>query len=118
MCAIAGGVGFAFATSPGGGYSPPSVSPAIISPTASTVPTPAQLANAVMGANYSITLPIHLVLLLDDWYLQLPVDDSICSRPGSDLMATAVLTNIKAKMIGELTLATFGPTEFKAILCG
>ncbi|MEZ6049674.1 MAG: CDP-alcohol phosphatidyltransferase family protein [Planctomycetaceae bacterium] len=34
------------------------------------------------------------------------------------LMATAVLTNIKAKMIGEFTLATFGPTEFKTILCG
>lgn len=30
------------------------------------------------------------------------------------LFATAVLTNIKAKMIGEFTLATFGPTEFKA----
>lgn len=30
------------------------------------------------------------------------------------LYATAVLTNIKAKMIGEFTLATFGPTEFKA----
>ena len=32
------------------------------------------------------------------------------------LYATAVLTNIKAKMIGEFTLATFGPTEFKALL--
>lgn len=30
------------------------------------------------------------------------------------LFATAVLTNIKAKMMGEFTLATFGPTEFKA----
>ena len=30
------------------------------------------------------------------------------------LFATAVLTNIKAKIIGEFTLATFGPTEFKA----
>ena len=29
------------------------------------------------------------------------------------LYATAVLTNIKAKMVGEFTLATFGPTEFK-----
>jgi phosphatidylglycerophosphate synthase len=32
------------------------------------------------------------------------------------LYATAVLTSIKAKMIGEFTLASFGPTEFKAIL--
>jgi phosphatidylglycerophosphate synthase len=32
------------------------------------------------------------------------------------LFATAVLTNIKAKMIGEFTLATFGPTEFKTLL--
>jgi phosphatidylglycerophosphate synthase len=32
------------------------------------------------------------------------------------LYATAVLTNIKAKMIGEFTLAAFGPTEFKTIL--
>lgn len=32
------------------------------------------------------------------------------------LYATAVLTNIKAKMIGEFTLATFGPTEFKSLL--
>ena len=32
------------------------------------------------------------------------------------LYATAVLTSIKAKMIGEFTLATFGPTEFKTIL--
>lgn len=30
--------------------------------------------------------------------------------------ATAVLTNIKAKMIGEFTLARFGPTEFKTLL--
>lgn len=29
------------------------------------------------------------------------------------LYATAVLTNIKAKMLGEFTLGTFGPTEFK-----
>lgn len=29
------------------------------------------------------------------------------------LYATAVLTNIKAKMLGEFTLNTFGPTEFK-----
>ncbi|MAT16380.1 MAG: hypothetical protein CMJ46_14045 [Planctomyces sp.] len=34
------------------------------------------------------------------------------------LMATAVLTNIKTKMINEFTLATFGPTEFKALLSG
>ncbi len=34
------------------------------------------------------------------------------------LYATAVLTNIKAKMIGEFTLAAFGPTEFKALLVG
>jgi phosphatidylglycerophosphate synthase len=32
------------------------------------------------------------------------------------LYATALLTNIKAKMIGEFTLARFGPTEFKALL--
>lgn len=32
------------------------------------------------------------------------------------LYATAVLTNIKAKMIGQFTLASFGPTEFKALL--
>ncbi len=32
------------------------------------------------------------------------------------LYATAVLTNIKAKMIGEFTLASFGPTEFKTLL--
>lgn len=32
------------------------------------------------------------------------------------LFAHAVLTNIKAKMTGEFTLATFGPTEFKAML--
>ena len=32
------------------------------------------------------------------------------------LYATAVLTSIKAKMIGEFTLATFGPTEFKTLL--
>ncbi|MCO8120717.1 CDP-alcohol phosphatidyltransferase family protein [Stieleria sp. TO1_6] len=33
------------------------------------------------------------------------------------LFAIAVLTNIKAKLIGEFTLAKFGPTEFKAVLC-
>jgi phosphatidylglycerophosphate synthase len=32
------------------------------------------------------------------------------------LYATAVLTNIKAKLIGEFTLASFGPTEFKTLL--
>ena len=32
------------------------------------------------------------------------------------LYAIAVLTNIKAKMIGEFTLSRFGPTEFKALL--
>jgi phosphatidylglycerophosphate synthase len=32
------------------------------------------------------------------------------------LYATALLTSIKAKLIGEFTLASFGPTEFKAIL--
>lgn len=32
------------------------------------------------------------------------------------LFATAVLTNIKAKMLGEFTLAAFGPTEFKTLL--
>src|SRR5690606_5833941 len=32
------------------------------------------------------------------------------------LFATAVLTNIKAKLIGEFTLSAFGPTEFKTLL--
>lgn len=32
------------------------------------------------------------------------------------LFAIAVLTNIKAKLIGEFTLARFGPTEFKTVL--
>ncbi|MEM6472548.1 MAG: CDP-alcohol phosphatidyltransferase family protein [Planctomycetota bacterium] len=32
------------------------------------------------------------------------------------LFATAILTNIKAKLIGEFTLSRFGPTEFKCIL--
>ena len=32
------------------------------------------------------------------------------------LYATAVLTNIKAKMVDEFTLASFGPTEFKTLL--
>jgi archaetidylinositol phosphate synthase len=32
------------------------------------------------------------------------------------LFATAVLTNIKAKITGEFTLSAFGPTEFKALL--
>lgn len=32
------------------------------------------------------------------------------------IYATAVLTNIKAKMVGEFTLARFGPTEFKTLL--
>lgn len=34
------------------------------------------------------------------------------------LFAIAVLTNIKAKLTGEFTLARFGPTEFKAVLVG
>ncbi len=34
------------------------------------------------------------------------------------LFAIAVLTNIKAKLTGEFTLAHFGPTEFKAVLVG
>ena len=34
------------------------------------------------------------------------------------LFATAVLTNIKAKLMGEFTLARFGPTEFKTVLVG
>ncbi len=34
------------------------------------------------------------------------------------LYATANLTNIRAKMIGEFTLARFGPTEFKTLLVG
>ena len=36
------------------------------------------------------------------------------------LYATAVLTNIKAKMVDEFTLASLGPTEFKTLLsvCG
>ncbi|MCG8652223.1 MAG: CDP-alcohol phosphatidyltransferase family protein [Pirellulales bacterium] len=32
------------------------------------------------------------------------------------LFAIAVLTNIKAKLIGQFTLARFGPTEFKTLL--
>ena len=32
------------------------------------------------------------------------------------IYATAVLTNIKAKMVGEFTLSRFGPTEFKTLL--
>jgi archaetidylinositol phosphate synthase len=32
------------------------------------------------------------------------------------IYATAVLTNIRAKMVGEFTLARFGPTEFKSLL--
>jgi archaetidylinositol phosphate synthase len=32
------------------------------------------------------------------------------------IYATAVLTNIRAKMIGEFALARFGPTEFKTLL--
>ncbi len=32
------------------------------------------------------------------------------------IYATAVLVNIKAKMVGEFTLARFGPTEFKVLL--
>ena len=32
------------------------------------------------------------------------------------LLAMAVLTNIKAKMLGEFTLSAFGPTEFKTLL--
>lgn len=32
------------------------------------------------------------------------------------IYAMAVLTSIRAKMIGEFTLARFGPTEFKALL--
>ncbi len=32
------------------------------------------------------------------------------------LFAIAVLTNIKAKLLGEFTLSRFGPTEFKAVL--
>lgn len=32
------------------------------------------------------------------------------------LLAMAVLTNIRAKLTGEFTLAAFGPTEFKALL--
>lgn len=32
------------------------------------------------------------------------------------LFAIAVLTNIKAKLVGEFTLSKFGPTEFKTLL--
>jgi archaetidylinositol phosphate synthase len=32
------------------------------------------------------------------------------------LFATAVLTNIKAKLTGQFTLSAFGPTEFKTLL--
>lgn len=34
------------------------------------------------------------------------------------LFATAVLTNIRAKLMGEFALAPIGPTEFKALLVG
>ncbi|TWU51832.1 CDP-alcohol phosphatidyltransferase family protein [Rubripirellula reticaptiva] len=34
------------------------------------------------------------------------------------LMAMAVLTNLRAKLTGEFTLAAFGPTEFKSLLAG
>lgn len=34
------------------------------------------------------------------------------------LFATAVLTNIRAKLIGEFSLAAIGPTEFKTLLAG
>ncbi|MCH2128348.1 MAG: CDP-alcohol phosphatidyltransferase family protein [Pirellulaceae bacterium] len=53
------------------------------------------------------------------WLLGLAVS---CGRPYWGvvavicLYATAVLTNIKAKLIGEFTLARFGPTEFKVLL--
>lgn len=42
--------------------------------------------------------------------LDLAVASVVC------LYATAVLTNIKAKLTGEFTLAKFGPTEFKTLL--
>lgn len=42
--------------------------------------------------------------------LELAIAAVIC------LYATAVLTNIKAKLIGEFALARFGPTEFKSLL--
>jgi phosphatidylglycerophosphate synthase len=32
------------------------------------------------------------------------------------IYATAVLTNIRAKLVGQFTLARFGPTEFKTLL--
>ncbi len=66
--------------------------------------------------------------LLDHWIDPLPFcywlgGMAYCGgRPGFGLIAvitlyaTAVLTNIKAKLIGEFTLATFGPTEFKTLL--
>ncbi|MEM7260352.1 MAG: CDP-alcohol phosphatidyltransferase family protein, partial [Planctomycetota bacterium] len=34
------------------------------------------------------------------------------------VFATAVLTNVRAKITGEFQLARFGPTEFKALLVG
>ena len=34
------------------------------------------------------------------------------------IYATAVLTSIKAKIIGEFTVSSFGPTEFKLLLAG
>ena len=34
------------------------------------------------------------------------------------LFATAVLTNIRAKLTGEFRLSRFGPTEFKLLLIG
>lgn len=53
------------------------------------------------------------------WLIGLAVS---CGQPGIGLglvvvlFATAVLTNIKAKMLGEFTLSTIGPTEFKTVL--
>ncbi|TWT82583.1 CDP-alcohol phosphatidyltransferase [Planctomycetes bacterium CA13] len=34
------------------------------------------------------------------------------------LMSMAVLTNLRAKLTGQFTLAAFGPTEFKTLLAG
>lgn len=61
------------------------------------------------------TDPLSFAYWITGWavscqQLELGIAGVIC------LYATAVLTNIKAKMIGEFTLASFGPTEFKTIL--
>ena len=82
-----------------------------------TGPTPAPRDSAGMVVNFWITLQTlsrsptgSSGLSVSCSRLDLGLVAVIC------LYATAVLTNIKAKMIGEFTLAQFGPTEFKTLL--